>query len=64
MDAVGVGTDASLLAKLDKNVSDPVFKALLPQQAFQVKHYAGLTTYNIDQFLEKNRDSLADLVRC
>jgi len=56
------GTDASLLQKLHNQHKKNVFyvKPRVTGKEFGIKHYAGEVMYNVDGFLEKNRDTFRD----
>ncbi|TIB08807.1 hypothetical protein E3P89_02926 [Wallemia ichthyophaga] len=62
------GTDAGLRTKMDEMLRSPYKKALfsgsksnsLGAGAFTVAHYAQDVTYDVDGFLEKNRDSVPE----
>jgi len=58
----GTGTDLRYLEKLSGNFSShPHYRAF--NGAFQIKHYAGDVTYEVDGFSDKNKDTLfSDLV--
>ncbi|KIH56693.1 myosin head [Ancylostoma duodenale] len=63
------GSDQSLLQKLCTNLEKfPEFKKAKPSQRcqhvrhFTVKHYAGSVDYNIDSWVEKNRDVVENAV--
>jgi myosin-1 len=63
--AVPKGTDANLLSKLfQAHAAHPHFQQpKMRDPTFSVVHYAGLVTYGVDGFLEKNRDTLfGDLI--
>ena len=56
-------TDMTLLEKMEKYHSNhPNFEkpkgAKAKRDIFCIKHYAGMVTYNVNGFLEKNRDTL------
>jgi len=54
------GTDATLFSKLKANVKDKEFMTP-PKGAkseFQLKHYAGIVTYDTEGMLDKNKDHL------
>lgn len=54
------GNDANLLAKLLKSFSNhPSFSVpRMARQEFNVHHYAGVVSYNIAGFLDRNKDSM------
>lgn len=66
--AVGRIDDKLLLETMDKRYKSnefydsrrksPTDKAMQHDRNFRIKHYAGPVTYDIDGFIEKNRDSL------
>ncbi|EYC06123.1 hypothetical protein Y032_0078g1203 [Ancylostoma ceylanicum] len=63
------GSDQSLLQKLCTNLEKfPEFKKAKPSQRcqhvrhFTIKHYAGSVDYNIDSWVEKNRDVVENAV--
>ncbi|ESO07178.1 hypothetical protein HELRODRAFT_170488 [Helobdella robusta] len=57
-------SDQTLIDKLVKNMTGkPDFQSTKGQSLFfTIKHFAGPVTYNVDGFLEKNRDTLSDNV--
>ncbi|KAJ7454697.1 P-loop containing nucleoside triphosphate hydrolase protein [Mycena latifolia] len=60
-----LGSDASLLQKLNTQLDKPANKAVykMPKfanAAFTVAHYALDVTYQVDGFLEKNRDTVPE----
>ncbi|KAJ7510423.1 P-loop containing nucleoside triphosphate hydrolase protein [Mycena galericulata] len=60
-----LGSDASLLQKLNTQLDKPANKAVykMPKfanAAFTIAHYALDVTYQVDGFLEKNRDTVPD----
>lgn len=62
------GSDKTLLDKLHRNFSSHIHYQKPPdpisKEKFVIKHYAGDVTYNINGFLDKNRDTLFhDLVQ-
>ncbi|EGN96017.1 hypothetical protein SERLA73DRAFT_170458 [Serpula lacrymans var. lacrymans S7.3] len=59
------GSDASFLQKLNTQLSKPANKAVFKKprfgnSAFTIAHYALDVTYEVDGFLEKNRDTVPD----
>jgi len=56
------GTDQTFLEKMQRNNSNSaIFKAASKGQdvgSFTIQHYAGQVAYNVQSFLDKNRDSL------
>lgn len=66
--AVGTINDQLLLEAMDKKYKDnkyydsrrksPADKTLEHDKYFRIKHYAGPVTYDIKDFIEKNRDTL------
>lgn len=59
------GTDASFLQKLNTQLAKPEHKAVFKKprfgnSAFTIAHYALDVTYEVDGFLEKNRDTVPD----
>lgn len=59
------GSDASFLQKLNAQLLKPVNKAVFKKprfgnSAFTIAHYALDVTYEVDGFLEKNRDTVPD----
>ncbi|KAJ3407393.1 Myosin type-2 heavy chain 1, partial [Chytridiales sp. JEL 0842] len=58
------GSDASLINKLYQRFEKPPHpffeKPRFGQKAFTVKHYATDVTYEIDGFIEKNKDTVSD----
>ncbi|KAJ6630975.1 P-loop containing nucleoside triphosphate hydrolase protein [Mycena sp. CBHHK59/15] len=60
-----LGSDASFLQKLNTQLDKPAHKAVykMPKfanAAFTIAHYALDVTYQVDGFLEKNRDTVPD----
>ncbi|XP_055338515.1 unconventional myosin-Id-like [Paramacrobiotus metropolitanus] len=65
---VGNPTDQTFLEAMDKKFTKhphyasrqttPQDKSLIHHQQFRIKHYAGDVTYNIEGFLDKNRDPI------
>ena len=60
--SVGSGTDDLFLqATVEHHGANPFFaKKVLAQNQFIVHHYAGSVSYTVDNFLEKNRETLKD----
>ncbi|XP_017474777.1 PREDICTED: myosin-IA isoform X1 [Rhagoletis zephyria] len=66
--SVGKINDETLLAAMDKNLSGhahytsrqlkPMDKELKHREDFRITHYAGDVIYNINGFIEKNKDTL------
>lgn len=59
------GSDASLLQKLNTQLGKPEFKDVYKKprfgnSAFTIAHYALDVTYEVEGFLEKNRDTVPD----
>ncbi|KAK7023776.1 myosin 5 [Favolaschia claudopus] len=59
------GSDASFLQKLNTQLLKPEFKAVFKKprfgnSAFTIAHYALDVTYEVEGFLEKNRDTVPD----
>jgi myosin-5 len=59
------GSDASLLQKLNSQLFKPEYKAIYKKprfgnSAFTIAHYALDVTYEVEGFLEKNRDTVPD----
>ncbi|EPQ58498.1 hypothetical protein GLOTRDRAFT_72957 [Gloeophyllum trabeum ATCC 11539] len=59
------GTDASFLTKLNSQLSKPEYKKVFKKPrfgntAFTIAHYALDVTYEVEGFLEKNRDTVPD----
>ncbi|KAJ1548826.1 Myosin type-2 heavy chain 1 [Cladochytrium tenue] len=58
------GSDASLITKLYQRFGTPSSKFFekprFGQKAFTIKHYATDVTYDIDGFIEKNKDTVSD----
>lgn len=59
------GTDASFLTKLNSQLAKPEHKAVFKKprfgnSAFTIAHYALDVTYEVDGFLEKNRDTVPE----
>lgn len=54
------GSDLNLLDRMDKALQDNQYytKRKMGKPVFTIQHYAGPVTYNIQLFLEKNKDSL------
>eukprot|EP00755_Sulcionema_specki_P004937 Sspe_Gene.31391::Locus_15496_Transcript_2_3_Confidence_0.400_Length_3127::g.31391::m.31391/K10357/MYO5; myosin V len=60
--AVGSGTDEAFLYSIEeKHRGNPFFaKKTLAVSSFIVHHYAGSVSYEVEGFLDKNRDTLKD----
>ena len=58
--AMGKGSDAGFMQKVEENCSSNPFFALkkLSKSAFIVHHYAASVTYTVEGWLDKNRDTL------
>ena len=59
------GADASLASKLHQQLAKPEHKAVFKkprfnQNAFTIAHYAHDVTYDIEGFIDKNRDTVPD----
>ncbi|KII88793.1 hypothetical protein PLICRDRAFT_92489 [Plicaturopsis crispa FD-325 SS-3] len=59
------GTDASFLQKLNSQITKPESKTVFKKprfgnSAFTIAHYAHDVTYEVEGFLEKNRDTVPD----
>eukprot|EP01002_Notosolenus_urceolatus_P011103 NODE_38_length_3307_cov_18.186004_g29_i0.p1 GENE.NODE_38_length_3307_cov_18.186004_g29_i0~~NODE_38_length_3307_cov_18.186004_g29_i0.p1 ORF type:complete len:1079 (-),score=398.82 NODE_38_length_3307_cov_18.186004_g29_i0:71-3034(-) len=63
--ALGKGTDLGFLDKIaEKHAPHPSFeKKQLQKSSFTIKHFAGKVHYEVEGFLEKNRDSLKDSIK-
>eukprot|EP01062_Namystynia_karyoxenos_P003952 TRINITY_DN1139_c0_g1_i15.p1 TRINITY_DN1139_c0_g1~~TRINITY_DN1139_c0_g1_i15.p1 ORF type:complete len:1360 (+),score=500.69 TRINITY_DN1139_c0_g1_i15:118-4197(+) len=63
--SVGTGSDAGFLAKvLDQHSKNPFFgQKKLAKNSFIVHHYAASVNYTVEQWLEKNRDTLKPAVK-
>ncbi|KAJ9450179.1 Myosin-8 [Diplonema papillatum] len=63
--SLGQGSDDGFLHKITEgHASNPFFlKKALCQSSFIVHHYAGSVSYEVENFLEKNRDTLKDSMR-
>ena len=63
---LGKGTDLSFLEKVDqahRKTSAFYDKKMTSKDTFIVHHYAASVTYNVDKWLEKNRDTIKDDIR-
>ena len=60
--SLGKGSDLSFLAKITSNCgNNPFFvRKILQKSSFTIRHYAGDVTYEVEGFLDKNRDTLKD----
>ncbi|KAJ1550315.1 cytochrome c oxidase subunit 1, partial [Nowakowskiella sp. JEL0078] len=56
------GTDISWLQKLHSSFAKQTYyvKPRMANNSFGIKHYAGEVQYNVDGFLEKNKDSIQE----
>eukprot|EP01060_Flectonema_neradi_P036262 TRINITY_DN6929_c2_g1_i3.p1 TRINITY_DN6929_c2_g1~~TRINITY_DN6929_c2_g1_i3.p1 ORF type:complete len:1203 (+),score=274.30 TRINITY_DN6929_c2_g1_i3:110-3610(+) len=63
--ALGKGTDLGFLSKITDACSKNEFfqKKALDRTTFTIHHYAGSVSYEVEGFLEKNRDTLKDAMK-
>ena len=63
--ALGKGSDEGFLHKIVDAHSDNAFflKKTLSKTSFVIHHYAGSVSYETENFLEKNRDTLKDAMK-
>eukprot|EP00759_Apiculatamorpha_spiralis_P021186 PhF_6_TR26182/c0_g1_i3/m.37218 len=63
--SLGQGTDEAFLTKCDQQHNKNAFfaKSKLIKSTFVINHYAGNVKYNVEGWLEKNRDTLKDALK-